>query len=145
MGVVLFSVDTTPTCTRAYAHLSRAHLPRDDCTCGSRASRLRIDSCCAFLKTLSCVNACYYLILNIIYEICAIILSAKNFKMMERGLHEVPFPCSFSLWCTCSRDQTTSTGTVISIFVYTVHALDSSRTSSRNMCCWVRYCTSSRV
>ena len=30
---------------------------------------------------------------------------------------------------TCSRDQTTSTGTVISTFVCTVQALDSRRTS----------------
>ena len=34
-----------------------------------------------------------------------------------------------------SKDQTTSTGTVISSFVCTVQALDSRRTSSRNMCC----------
>ena len=50
------SVDTTPTCTRAYAHFSRAHLTRDDCTCGSRASRLKIDQCCAFLKALSSLH-----------------------------------------------------------------------------------------
>ena len=103
------------------------------------------------------VNACYYLVPNISYEICVTISSAKNFKisddqmrlnrsvvfliffivvqarsvprfslrrisrsrMTERGLHEVPFSSSFSLWCmpsgicTCSRDQTTSTGTAI--------------------------------
>ena len=29
----------------------------------------------------SCVNACYYLVLSIIYEICATIFSAKNFKI----------------------------------------------------------------
>ena len=34
-----------------------------------------------------------------------------------------------------AKDQTTSTGTVISSFVCTVQALDSRRTSSRNMCC----------
>ena len=70
------------------------------------------------------------LILNIIYEICAILLSAKNFKTIERGLHEVSFSCSFSLRCmssgicTCSRDKTTSAVTVISTFVCTVQALD---------------------
>ena len=37
----------------------------------------------------------FFLILNIIYDSCAIILSAKNFKMIERGLHEVQFSCSF--------------------------------------------------
>ena len=36
---------------------------------------------------------------------------------------------------TRSRDQTTSTGMVISTFVCTVQALDSRRTSQRNMCC----------
>ena len=77
------------------------------------------------MNVRSYVHACYLLILDIICEICAIILSAKNFKMKERCLHEVPFPCSFPLWCmssgicTCSRDQTTSTGTVISTFVCT--------------------------
>ena len=30
-----------------------------------------------------------------------------------------------------------STGTVISMFVPTVHAFDSMQTSSRNVCCWV--------
>ena len=69
------------------------------------------------------------------YSLC------EEFQDDRTGLHEVPFPCSFSLWCmssgicTCSRDQTTSTGTVISTFVCTVQALDSRRTSSRNMCC----------
>ena len=29
-------VDTTPTCTRAYAHFSRAHFTHDHCTYGSR-------------------------------------------------------------------------------------------------------------
>ena len=29
-------VDTTPACTRAYAHFSRALFTRDNCTCGSR-------------------------------------------------------------------------------------------------------------
>ena len=46
--------------------------------------------------------------------------SAKNFKMIERGLHEVPFPCPFFTVvhvvgiCTYSREQTTSAGTVYS-------------------------------
>ena len=31
----------------------------------------------------SYVNACYYLILSIIYEICATIFSAKNFKISK--------------------------------------------------------------
>ena len=43
-------------CTRAYALFCRAHLTRNDCTCGSRASRLKIDQCRAFLKTLSSLH-----------------------------------------------------------------------------------------
>ena len=41
----------------------------------------------------------------------------EEFQADRTGLHEVPFPCSVSLWCmpsgicTCSRDDTTSTGT----------------------------------
>ena len=85
-------------------------------------ARISEQQCCMEIGTVSkehvltalvrsYVNACYRLIfdiiygicatiiLNIIYEICAIILSAKNFKMIERGLHEVPFPCPFSLRC----------------------------------------------
>ena len=36
------SVQTTPHRTHAYAHFSREHLTRDDCTCGSRLSVLRV-------------------------------------------------------------------------------------------------------
>ena len=43
------------------------------------------------------------------------------------------------------RQQTTSTAAVVSTFVCTGQALDSRRTLSNNMCCGVRYCTSSRV
>ena len=49
-------VDTTLACTHAYAHFSRAHLARDDCTCGSRASRLKIVKCCAILKIVSSLH-----------------------------------------------------------------------------------------
>ena len=35
------------------------------------------------VKIRSYVNACYHLILNIIYEICATIFSAKNFKISK--------------------------------------------------------------
>ena len=35
------------------------------------------------LNLRSYVNACYYLILSIIYEICATISSAKNFKISK--------------------------------------------------------------
>ena len=48
-------VDTTPTCTRAYAHYSRAHFTRDDCTCGSR-----LISVAHFSKTLS--SLCHVLV-----------------------------------------------------------------------------------
>ena len=35
------------------------------------------------MKVRSYVNACYYLILSIIYEICATIFSAKHFKISK--------------------------------------------------------------
>ena len=35
------------------------------------------------LNLRSYVNACYYLILSIIYEICATIFSAKKFKISK--------------------------------------------------------------
>ena len=35
------------------------------------------------MNVRSYVNACYYLILSIIYEICAAIFSAKNFKISK--------------------------------------------------------------
>ena len=49
------SVDTTPACTRAYAHYSRSHFTRDDCTCGSR-----LISVAHFSKTLS--SLCHVLV-----------------------------------------------------------------------------------
>ena len=49
--VMSSGADTTPACTRAYAHFSRAHLTRDDCTCGSRVARLKIVKCCAISQS----------------------------------------------------------------------------------------------
>ena len=49
------NVDTTPACTRAYAHYSRAHFTRDDCTCGSR-----LISVAHFSETLS--SLCHVLV-----------------------------------------------------------------------------------
>ena len=59
----------------------------------------------------SYVNACYYLILSIICEICATIFSAKISRSREtdRGLYEVPFSWSFSL-CCMTWDQKLSSG-----------------------------------
>ena len=43
-------VDTTLACKRAHAHFSRAHLTRDDCTCGSRPRGSRLSSVARFSK-----------------------------------------------------------------------------------------------
>ena len=45
------------------------------------------------------------------------------------------FHVSFASACGHGKDQTTSTGTVISSFICFLQVLDSRRTSSRNMCC----------
>ena len=42
-------VQRTPHHTHAYAHFSRAHFTRDDCTCGSRLSVLRVSQIHSFL------------------------------------------------------------------------------------------------
>ena len=79
------------------------------------------------------------------------IFSAKNLKMIERGLHEVPFPRSCSLCCmpseisTYSRDQTTSTETDISSRACVGQGWVPSQTSTRSTCrcapcCFFSFC-----
>ena len=95
------------------------------------------------MNVRSYVNACYYLIVSIIYEICATIFSAKNFKISNdrSGLTRSAVFLIFFIVVHAvgnlhvSRDQTTSTGTVISTFACTGQASDSRRTLSRNMYC----------
>ena len=87
------------------------------------------------MNVRSYVNACNCLILDIIYEICAIIFSAKNFKVIETGLTRSAVSLSFftvvhvvgNLHLFKGPDDSTSTGTVISMFFCTVRALEHRR------------------
>ena len=66
----------------------------------------------------SYADAChYYLVLNVIHEICSTSLQQRTsrFRETERDSHEMLFSCFFSSLCspseiiTFSSDQTTST------------------------------------
>ena len=77
------------------------------------------------LNLRSYMIACHYLILSIIYEICATIFSAKNSKISKdrsgitRSAVFLIFliVCMMSGICMCSGDPTTSTGTIISLCI----------------------------
>ena len=77
------------------------------------------------MNVRSYVNACYYLLLSIIYEICATIFSAKNSKISKdrsgitRSAVFLIFliVCMTSGICMCSGEPTTSTGTTISLCI----------------------------
>ena len=65
------------------------------------------------------VNACYYLILSFIYEICATIFSAKNFKISKdrSGLtRSAVFPDLFSM-CCITWDQNLPSSLMLLLFM----------------------------